>query len=132
MRIKHKPGCEPLPTAIVPAQPGFSVWFCDGDHIRTAPVLAWEVADTRDTNDVDSVLLPFPVTACVGANKGFRDCIALMCDPDGRFIDAGGLDEWDDEDEVIAYVKEVSREKRQWIRDEQAKASATAAEEAHG
>ena len=107
-KTKYYPGCEPLPTVVVPAQPGWSVWhhdtFEDGTLVKT-PVVVWEVVDVIDIDHIDSATQAFPITHNAWANTCYRHHEGVLCDPNGTF--SHSLEFFRDEANALDYIKDV-------------------------
>jgi hypothetical protein len=107
-KTKYYPGCEPLPTVVVPAQPGWSVLhhdtFEDGTLVKT-PVVVWEVVDVIDIDHIDSATQAFPITHNAWANTCYRHHEGVLCDPNGAVSHI--LEFFRDEAKALDYIKDV-------------------------
>jgi hypothetical protein len=101
---QYRPGCEPLPTVIVPAQPGFTVWHYENETLVKTAVVAWEVEDVRDIDQLWPTLQAFPITHNAPANLCYRHHEGVLCDPNGVLSDS--LDFFRSKADALAYIKD--------------------------
>jgi hypothetical protein len=95
--------CEPLPTVIVPAQPGWTIWHYEDNKLVKTPVAAWEVIDVRDTDDLWPTFQAFPITHNAAANNNYKSHEGVLCDPNGSFSQS--LEFFRDENDALAYAR---------------------------
>jgi hypothetical protein len=90
-KTKYHPDCEPLPTVIVPAQPGWTILHYSIDATPTlvkTTVAAWQIVDVRDIDQFWPTLQAFPITHNAWANSCYRGHEGVLCDPNGNLSDS--------------------------------------------